>query len=91
MAYGKDDDRFTTDDGVWEVDSGMTHNSAGSVYVLVTVRDNRVTFEAWDQIGNNEDEEPFRRIERWYVDVAGTTQPPPKSDGTPVFLPFVVR
>lgn len=72
LAYGKMGDSFTTADGVWEVDSGMTHTSAGSVYLLVTVRDNRVHFEAWDQIGSNADEIPFDLVEHWQVDLAGT-------------------
>jgi cysteine-rich repeat protein len=76
MAYGKNGDVFTNATGVWEVDSGMTHNSAGAVYVLVTVRDNRVTFEAWDQIGINENEEPFRLVESWHVDVEDTAPAP---------------
>jgi cysteine-rich repeat protein len=90
LAYGKRDDSFTTAAGVWEVDSGQTHTSAGSVYLLVTVRDQRVTFEAWDQIGVDDGAEPFRLIERWHVDVAGAT-PPPGPAQNPIFLPVIVR
>lgn len=79
-AYGKNGDSFTTVDGVWEVDSGMTYNSAGSAYVLVTVSGHRVTFEAWDQMGAGENEEPFRLVERWHVDVEGAASAP---DTTP--------
>ncbi|MEZ4726070.1 MAG: Ig-like domain-containing protein [Caldilineaceae bacterium] len=94
MAYGKNGDIFTNAAGIWEVDSAQAHNSAGSVYVLVTVRDNRVTFEAWDQMGAGEEEEPFRLVESWHVDVEGAapvpdTTPPTvaitsPSDGAPV-------
>jgi cysteine-rich repeat protein len=87
-AYGKNGDVFSTADGVWEVDSGMTHNSAGSVYVLVTVRNNRVSFEAWDQMGANENEEPYRLVEHWHVDVAGVA--PPATKGA-ILLPLVSR
>lgn len=90
MAYGKTGDLFTTAAGVWEVDSGQTHNSAGSAYVLVTVRDNRVTFEAWDQMGAGENEEPFRLVETWQVEVEGIT-PPTRTVTSDVFLPFVIR
>ena len=79
-AYGKNGDVFTNAAGVWEVDSAMTHNSAGSAYVLVTVSDNRVTFEAWDQMGANENEEPFHLVESWHVDVEGAA---PAPDTTP--------
>lgn len=74
-AYGKNGDVFTNAAGVWEVDSAMTHNSAGSAYVLVTVRNNRVTFEAWDQMGAGAEEEPFRLVESWHVDVEGAAPP----------------
>ncbi|MCE7983553.1 MAG: hypothetical protein DYG89_20460 [Caldilinea sp. CFX5] len=76
MAYGKTGDRFTNATGIWEVDSAQAHNSAGSAYVLVTVRDNRVTFEAWDQMGANAEEEAFRLIENWHVDVEGAAPGP---------------
>ena len=89
-AYGKNGDTFRNTDGVWEVDSGMTHNSAGSAYVLVTVRDNRVTFEAWDQMGAGENEEPFRLVETWQVEVAGATSPT-RTVTSDVFLPFVIQ
>jgi cysteine-rich repeat protein len=79
-AYGKRGEVFANTAGVWEVDSAQAHNSAGALYVLVTVRDNRVSFEAWDQIGINENEEPFRLVESWHVDVEGAAPPP---DTTP--------
>jgi cysteine-rich repeat protein len=70
-AYNKTGQRFQHSDGVWEVDSGQTHNTDGSVYVLTTVRENEVTFEAYDQLGS----EPFQRIESWSVVVNPGTLP----------------
>lgn len=90
MAYGKHGDLFANAAGVWEVDSAQTHNSAGSAYVLVTVRDNRVTFEAWDQMGGAGNEEPFRLVESWHVDVAAAA-PPTRTVTSDLFLPFVIR
>jgi len=56
---------FERREGVFEIDSGMTHNSAGASYVLTTVRDGTVYFEAYDQIGS----EAFKLIESWSVSV----------------------
>lgn len=91
MAYGKTGDVFTNAAGIWEVDSGQTHNSAGAVYVLVTVRDNRVTFETWDQMGAGENEEPFNLVESWQVDVEGAALPPTRTVQSDLFLPLVTR
>jgi cysteine-rich repeat protein len=65
-AYAKTGTLFESREGVWEIDNGQAHNVAGASYVLTTVRDDVVTFEAYDQIGP---EEPFRLIERWSVRV----------------------
>ena len=65
-AYGKTGQQFDVTAGVWGVESGQVHNSAGAAYVLTTVRDNVVTFEGYDQAGNTE---PFKRIETWSVAV----------------------
>jgi cysteine-rich repeat protein len=62
-AYAKTGAAFDSRDGVWEIDSAQAHNSAGAVYVLTTVRDTVVTFEAYDRLGD----EPFRLIETWSV------------------------
>lgn len=67
MAYGKVDDVFAVDAGVWEIDSAQTHTWAGAAYVLVTVRDDVVTFETWDQMFHDDDEEPYNLVERWHV------------------------
>lgn len=63
-AYNKAGEEFSSDEGVWEISNGWVHNSAGSLYVLTTVQDNVVTFEAYDQVGYTE---PFHLIEKWSV------------------------
>jgi cysteine-rich repeat protein len=65
-AYNKTGEEYYTNEGVWEVNTGSVHTSAGCVYVLTTIRDNVVTFEAYDQIGTSE---PFKLIEKWNVRV----------------------
>jgi cysteine-rich repeat protein len=67
-AYAKTGSSFDGREGVWEIDTGQTHNTAGSVYVLTTVRDNVVTFEAYDQIVM----EPFKLVETWSVRVGNS-------------------
>lgn len=84
LAYGKTGDIFSTDDGVWEVDSATAHTSAGAVYVLVTVRDNRITFEAWDLL--DYDEDAYRMIETWHVDIDGI---PPATPDFSLYLPLL--
>ena len=74
-AYTKTGQQFLVTDGVWGVEDGQTHNSAGAAYVLTTVRDNVVTFESYDQLGS----EPFKKIESWSVavgDSRGTNRAP---------------
>jgi len=68
-AYGKTGQQFDVSAGVWGVESGQVHNSAGAAYVLTTVRDNVVTFDGYDQIGTTE---PFKLIETWSVKVGNT-------------------
>jgi cysteine-rich repeat protein len=63
-AYNKAGEEFPADAGVWEISHGWVHNSAGSLYVLTTVKDNVVTFEAFDQVGYTE---PYHTIEKWSV------------------------
>jgi cysteine-rich repeat protein len=63
-AYNKGGASFDSSEGVWEINNSETHNSAGSGYVLTTVRNNVVTFEAYDQIGTTE---PLKQIESWSV------------------------
>ena len=65
-AYKKAGEVFSSDEGIWEISNGWVHNSAGSLYVLTTVKDNVVTFEAYDQVGYKE---PFHTIEKWSVRV----------------------
>lgn len=62
-AYGKEGAAYDVADGTFEIDSGRVHNSAGAVYVLTTVRDDVVTFEAYDSVRD----EPFHRIDQWSV------------------------
>jgi cysteine-rich repeat protein len=63
--YAKTGQVFDSREGIWEVDVAGTHNSAGAVYTLATVRDNVVTFESFDSIGT----EAFKPIETWSVHV----------------------
>jgi cysteine-rich repeat protein len=69
-AYGKTGQSFSTADGVWEMDSGETHNSAGTVYLLITVSGNQVSFEAYDRLGTSE---PFEQMDSWRVSVGPST------------------
>jgi cysteine-rich repeat protein len=64
--YAKTGQTFDISEGVWEVDSGQTHNSSGASYILTTVRDGLVTFEAFDQITMTE---PMKPVETWSVRV----------------------
>lgn len=63
-AYEKQWGSFQGSDGVWEINTAMTHTTAGALYVLATVNDNAVTFESYDQKGKTE---PFQLIESWTV------------------------
>jgi hypothetical protein len=74
-AYSKTGETFSAGEGVWDVNTGQTHNSAGAAYVLVTVRNDVVTFEGYDQLGL--DDEPFQQIESWNVSLSGTFNRPP--------------
>jgi cysteine-rich repeat protein len=74
-AYSKTGETHSAAEGVWEVNTGQVHNSAGAAYVLVTVRNDVVTFEGYDQLSNGE--EPFRQIESWNVSLSGTFNRPP--------------
>jgi cysteine-rich repeat protein len=56
---------FDSLDGVWEIAHGTVTSSAGSVYVLTTVQNNTVTFEAYDTA--TKDVEPFHLMEKWTV------------------------
>jgi len=67
-AFDKQNLSFTTADGIWEISTGQTHTSSGTLYTLVTVQDNVVTFESYDQI-TGQTMEPFQLIERWSVTV----------------------
>ena len=62
--YAKNSQPFDGGEGVWQVETGTTHNSAGAVYVLATVRDGAVSFETYDQMGMTE---PFKLVESWQV------------------------
>ena len=77
--YTKADPIFPTAEGIWEVATGQAHTSAGNLYVLVTVNDNLVTFETFDQRTNGG--EPFLPVERWRVAVGS---PPAVNITTPV-------
>jgi cysteine-rich repeat protein len=70
-AYNKAGASFDSSEGVWEVNNSETHNSAGSGYVLTTVRNNVVTFEAYDQIGTAE---PLKPIESWAVRLGSSVE-----------------
>ena len=70
--YTKADPIFTTADGIWEVSSGQAHTSSGTLYVLVTVNNNQVTFETFDQRTNGQ--EPFLPVEKWRVAVGSPPQ-----------------
>ena len=74
-AFAKTGQQFSPAEGVWEVDSGQTHNSAGTSYILTTVTDNVATFETFDQLGN----EDFLPVESWSVAVG----PPPPPNSAP--------
>ena len=63
-AYDKGGAQFLGREGVWGIETGTAHNSAGAVYVLATVRQSAVTFEAYDQAGMTE---PFKLVESWSV------------------------
>jgi hypothetical protein len=65
-AYSKRGAVFESSEGVWEIDNGQGHDSAGAVYILTTIKDNVVTFEAYDQIGTSE---TFQLVETWSVHV----------------------
>jgi cysteine-rich repeat protein len=65
-AYAKTGESFVNTEGVWEVDHGIAHNSAGTTYVLTIVTGERVTYEAYDRMGINE---PFRLVETWSISV----------------------
>jgi hypothetical protein len=75
-AYSKTGQTFSPGDGVWEVNTGQAHNSAGTAYVLVTVNDSLVTFEAYDQI-TYDVQEGFKQIESWSVALNGNYNHPP--------------
>lgn len=74
-AYSKTGETYTAAEGVWDVNTGQTHNSAGAAYVLVTVRNDVVTFEGYDKLGL--DDEPFQQIESWNVALSGSFNRPP--------------
>jgi len=74
-AYSKTGETYSPAEGVWDVNTGQTHNSAGAAYVLVTVRNDVVTFEGYDQLGVGD--EPFQQIESWNVALSGTFNRPP--------------
>jgi cysteine-rich repeat protein len=74
--YSKTGETFSPAEGIWEVNTGQAHNSAGTAYVLVTVQDSLVTFEAYDQMTFNLPE-PFQLIESWSVSVDGNYNHPP--------------
>ena len=63
--YAKTGQAFTTADGIWEVSTGQAHTSSGNLYVLVTVNNNLVNFETFDQRTNGA--EPFLPVEKWSV------------------------
>jgi cysteine-rich repeat protein len=67
--YAKAGDRFGNDEGVWEISHGFTLNSTGCAYVLTTIKDETVFFEAYDQRGP----EQFKMIEAWSVKVQPAT------------------
>ena len=75
-AYSKTGQTFSAGEGVWEVNTGQAHNSAGTLYVLVTVKDDLVTFETYDQI-TYETAEPFKLVESWNVSLSGNFNRPP--------------
>lgn len=75
-AYSKTGETYLGSEGVWEVNTGQAHNSAGTAYILVTVRDETVTFEAYDQITYATDE-PFQLVETWNVSLAPSTNHQP--------------
>src|SRR5581483_5390403 len=70
-AYSKSGETHGLGEGVWEVNTGQAHNSAGTAYVLVTVHDDAVSFEGYDQI-TADVPEPFQLIESWNVSLSGT-------------------
>ena len=63
-AYSKTGQSFAETSGVWEINAGAVHSSDGASYLLATVRDATVTFEAYDSMN---DTEPFNLIESWTV------------------------
>ena len=75
-AYSKTGQTFGTGEGVWEVNTGQAHNTAGTLYVLVTVKDDLVTFETYDQI-TYATNEPFKLVESWNVSLSGNFNRPP--------------
>ena len=62
--YNKGSARFGSNEGVWEINTGFIHHFAGCAYVLTTIQDDTVTFEAYDQVGPLE---PFKMVETWTV------------------------
>jgi cysteine-rich repeat protein len=81
-AYSKTGQTYSTADGVWEVNTGQTHNSGGTLYVLVTIKDNVVTFEGYDQI-TYAINEPFQLVESWSVSLDGSSNHPPQFSAIP--------
>ena len=67
-AFDKQNLSFTTADGIWEVTTGQTHTSSGTLYTLVTVDNSVVTFETFDQV-TAQVLEPFQLVEKWSVTV----------------------
>ena len=86
-AYSKTGETFSTAEGVWEVNTGQAHNSGGALYVLVTVKDDVVTFEAYDQI-TYAIAEPFQKIESWSVSLGSGGGP---SNHPPVLAPIPAK
>ncbi len=70
-AYKKAGTMFGLDEGVWEISNGFIHDFAGCAYVLITIQDDTVTFEAYDQVGPLE---PFKMIETWNVTLGSAPQ-----------------
>jgi len=81
-AYSKSGETYGLGEGVWEVNTGQAHNSAGTAYVLVTVHDDAVSFEGYDQI-TADVPEPFQLIESWNVSLSGTFNHPPSLAAIP--------
>ncbi len=61
-AYNKGGATFDSKEGIFGVDTGAVYND-GMSYLLTTVRDNLVTFEAFDKLGT----ETMKLIETWSV------------------------